>query len=1213
MLSDTSSKKKAAMITTMMALLLSAIFCWAPLVGGGAAPTPAGPAAVQTQAAASPENDPAQKLTVAANYGRLPLYFIENRGQVDKRVQYYVRGGGQTTFFTKDEVVLALCRQEKNPPLPPVKKGGKGGAAALKGGVPAANPEGANVGAVRRPIKGPTQAERLADPAWHRQPASLVRIKPMGLKKGARLAALQKTDHRVNYFIGNNPKIWRTDIPTYRAVVYENAYAGIDLKFYGQGRQLEYDIVVQPGADPNQVRFAYQGVQKLEVTPEGDLALILPDGGKLLQKKPVVYQDIAGQRVPVDSKFRLCGRGAQVTCGFTVAAYDTRRPLVIDPVLDYSTYLGGTDDDGGIHIAVDNVGAAYVTGRTKSTNFSTQQAFQGTNAGDYDAFITKLSPAGNALVYSTYLGGSDYDDCYGIAVDADGAAYVTGSTNSANFPTQQAFQGTKGGNYDVFVTKLSPAGNALVYSTYLGGTWDNLGYGIAVDNVGAAYVTGNTNSPDFPTQQAYQTANAGSSDAFVTKLSPAGNTLVYSTYLGGSSSDYGWSIAVDATGAAYVAGQTDSTNFPTEQAFQGTKAGNYDAFATKLSPAGNALDYSTYLGGSDDDGGGGIAVDAAGAAYVTGYTLSANFPTEQAFQGTYGGGYDVFVTKLSAAGNALVYSTYLGGTYEDAGIGIAVDNFGAAYVTGYTLSANFPTQQAYHTAIAGYNDAFVTKLSPAGNALVYSTYLGGTDDDFGFGIAVDKNGAAYFTGMTKSANFPTQQAFQGTYGGGGIYDGDAFVTKLIEGIPPPYSPLVSLLEYSRALDNHPLTFVSGGSASWFSQTEVSHFGGSAARSGAIGHSQSSWLQSTITGPGELSFFWKVSSEEDYDTLKLLIDGSVITAISGEQDWHQVVVVLPPGSVTVQWQYGKDGTAIAGQDCGWLDQVSFTPTGLSLNKALDNPWQQFRTGAPSIAGRWYGESGSSVGGGSAARSGVIGHSQSTWLETTLTGPGVLSFSWKVSCELVADYLEVTLDGAQQTKITGEKDWAGKTLNIPAGSHTLRWTYRKDGSGSAGADGGWLDRVAFTTTSVADLNNALDTLSLVFSSGGDTPWAGQTLASAHGGSAAASGALDNTQHAWLKTVVRGPGKVSFDWKVSCETPNGPSYDFLECYLDGVALERLSGEVDWSSKAVVIPPGEHALVWIYAKNGSFAAGDDKGYVDRIVYRRSAGSAPSLLLLLQ
>jgi hypothetical protein len=461
---------------------------------------------------------------------------------------------------------------------------------------------------------------------------------------------------------------------------------------------------------------------------------------------------------------------------FELAQYDRKRELRIDPVvLVYSTYLGGSDYDRTFAIAVDGTGSAYVTGYTQSTNFPTLSPYQATYLGGQDVVVTKLTPSGNALVYSTYLGGAGSDTGAGIAVDAAGSAYVTGWTSSTDFPTLLAYQATRGGSYDAFVTKLAPAGNALVYSTYLGGTSLDQGWAIAVDGVGAAYVTGTTQSTNFPTLSAYQATSHGGFDAFVAKLSPAGTALVYSTYLGGSGDESGQGIGVDAAGSAYVAGWTSSTNFPTHSAYQPANQGEDDVFVTKLTPAGSALVYSTYLGGSDMDDAWGVAVDGAGSAYVTGVTASTNFPTLSAYQATLQGGYDAFVTKLSPAGTALVHSTYLGGSGDDYGEAIAVDAAGSAYVTGYTLSTNFPTQSPYQATLQGNANAFMTKLTPAGNALVHSTYLGGASDDEGWGIAVDGAGAAYVAGQTSSTNFPTQSPYQGTYQGAPY---DAFVTKL---------------------------------------------------------------------------------------------------------------------------------------------------------------------------------------------------------------------------------------------------------------------------------------------------------------------------------------------------------------------------------------------------------------------------------------------------
>jgi hypothetical protein len=583
-----------------------------------------------------------------------------------------------------------------------------------------------------------------------------------------------------NYFLGNDPKKWHTDVPNYARVEAKGVYRGIDLAYYGNQRKLEYDFIVAPGADPGQVQLAWEGADSLRVNQEGDL-VIATRLGDMVQKKPQVYQEVGGKQVEVATRYQVL---PDQRVKFELARYDRKRELRIDPVvLLYSTYLGGSGEDQSRGIAVDTAGSAYVTGFTRSSDFPTQSAYQGTRTGEYDVFVTKLSPAGDALVYSTYLGGSDDESGIGIAVDGAGSAYITGSTESTDFPTQSPYQATLQGSSDVFVTKLGPSGNALAYSTYLGGGSLESGVAIAVDGAGAAYVTGHTESTNFPTQSPCQATRQGGGDAFVTKLTPAGSALAYSTYLGGGSIDEaGSGIAVDGAGSAYVTGYTSSTNFPTHSAYQATKQGGRDAFVTKLTPSGNALAYSTYLGGSGDDWGGGIAVDGAGSAYVTGTTGSTNFPTQSPFQATLQGGYyDVFVTKLTPAGNALAYSTYLGGSGYDGAVGIAVDAAGSAYVAGNTNSADFPTQSPYQaTNQGGMYDAFVTKLSPAGNAPAYSTYLGGTDEEMSYGIAVDGAGAAYITGLTWSADFPTQSPFQGALQG----VDDVFVTKLRLALPP---------------------------------------------------------------------------------------------------------------------------------------------------------------------------------------------------------------------------------------------------------------------------------------------------------------------------------------------------------------------------------------------------------------------------------------------
>jgi hypothetical protein len=586
---------------------------------------------------------------LSRQYGNLPLAFEPNIGQTDARVRYLARGGGMTVFFTDTETAMVLSRsRHANQPEGPGRKPGA-------------------TGAVEQTV---------------------VRMKLEKASQPRRVIGTEKLPGISNYFIGNDPAQWHTDVPHYGRIQYEGVYPGIDLVWYGNQRLLEYDFVVAPGADPKQIQVAYEGAESVKVAANGDLVLHTALG-EVKQQKPRVYQEIGGKQVEVAAQYSIV-TGNRV--GFELARYDRKRELRIDPVvLVYATFLGGSGDDSGNGIAVDAAGSAYVTGSTGSTNFPTLSPYQATPLGSGDVFVTKLTAAGNALVYCTYLGGNAPDQAFGIAVDQAGSAYVTGFTQSSNFPTQSPYQATLRGGFDAFVVKLTPAGNGLVYSTYLGGSSNDFGSGIALDGAGSAYVTGTTDSANFPTQSPYQATFHGS-EAFVVKLTPAGSALVYSTYLGGSGLDQAFGIAVDQAGSAYITGLTGSNDFPTLSPYQATlQGGAFDAFVTKLTPAGNALVYSTYLGGNGSDYGSGIAVDGTGAAYVSGITVSTNFPTLSPYQAAFQGMQDVFVTKLTPAGNALVYSTYLGGSGCDSGNGIAVDGTGAAYVTGKTDSSNFPT------------------------------------------------------------------------------------------------------------------------------------------------------------------------------------------------------------------------------------------------------------------------------------------------------------------------------------------------------------------------------------------------------------------------------------------------------------------------------------------------------------------------------------------
>ncbi len=598
-----------------------------------------------------------------------------------------------------------------------------------------------------------------------------------------KIEGLVKGTGKVNYMKGTDPKKWYTDVPVYEKVIYKELWQGIDLVFYGGKDRLKYEFTVHPKGDVKDIQVKYEGAEDISIDESGDL-LIHNELGTLRDEHPISYQEIKGQKVSVDSKFIL--NHHKSTVGFEIEkGYNPNNIIVIDPGLIYSTYLGGTNSDQAFGIAIDTTGSAYVTTQTFSTDFpTTAGVFQPTfGGGTEDVAVTKLNSTGTGLIYSTYLGGNARDISNHIAVDNAGNAYVTGSTNSTNFPTTPgAFQTVLAGIRDAFITKLNATGTALVYSTYLGGSGPlDIGIGITIDNVGNAYVTGETDSTNFPTTPgAFQTVLAGIRDAFVTKLNATGSALIYSTYLGGSGIDNGEGISVNTTGNAYVTGGTRSTNFPTSAgAFQTSLSGSQSAFVTALNTTGTALVYSTYLGGNGLDSARGIAVDNAGNAHVTGSTNSTNFPTTPgAFQPTLAGERDVFVTKLNAAGNALIFSTYLGGSNFDEGIGIDLDISGNVYITGETNSTNFPIISGAVQPSLEGPRDAFISKFNSSASLIYSTYLGGNGDDRGLSIAADNDGNAYVTGSTNSTNFPTSPSYPGAFQPTLAGNTDAFVTKL---------------------------------------------------------------------------------------------------------------------------------------------------------------------------------------------------------------------------------------------------------------------------------------------------------------------------------------------------------------------------------------------------------------------------------------------------
>ncbi|HEX8180913.1 MAG TPA: SBBP repeat-containing protein [Pyrinomonadaceae bacterium] len=748
-----------------LALLLCCLLSLPALVRqispGNVSPPSQSPSASTQVRTTTTTTTPPTRAQVAETYGQIEMSFEANRGQTAPAVNFLTRGAGYTLFLRPTEAVFVMSR-----------------------------PGGTDTRPAVRPVQTDQRETQLADAlsAAPQGPAkatsAVLRMKLVGAQTTAQVEAADELAGQTNYFIGNDPAKWRTGIPTFRRVRYRDVYPGVELTYYGNQRQLEYDFIVAPGRDPRAVRLAFAGADKVAVDANGDLLLSVGES-VLRQRKPVVYQEIAGARRIVEGGYAVSANG-QV--GFAVGAYDKRLPLVIDPTLVYSTYIGGGGGDQALDLALDPAGNAYITGFTNSTNFPTANPVQSANAGEQDVFVTKINAAGSAIVYSTYLGGNSIDQARGIAADAAGNAYITGFSNSTSFPIVNAVQATDNNSQDAFVTKLNPTGSALVYSTYLGGSESaEFGEGIAVDADGNVYTTGITFSDNFPVVNAAQGTSGGTEDAYITKINAAGSAFVYSTYVGGSDIEGAKDITVDGTGNAYIIGFTNSNDFPTVNPAQGTNGGGQDAFVTKLNAAGSAFVYSTYLGGSARDDGQQIVVDSAGNAYLTGDTESTNFPLANAVQGTNGGTsvlQDAYVTKLNAAGSAFVYSTYLGGSGGEIGFSIAVNAAGEAYVAGATSSLNtFPVANAIQCARNGDVDVFVTKFNAAGSAFIYSTYLGGSGHEQGRGIALDSTGNAYVGGFTRSDNFPVVNPIQSTFGGDNIF-GDAFVLKLNDALGP---------------------------------------------------------------------------------------------------------------------------------------------------------------------------------------------------------------------------------------------------------------------------------------------------------------------------------------------------------------------------------------------------------------------------------------------
>ena len=783
-------------------------------------------------------------------YGKLPISFEPNVGQKAPQVSFVAHGRGYDLFLAQGEAVLVLCPFET--------------AAASPSRL---HPEDF----ARRRSRNSTTT------------CSTLHLRFSGANSAANIVAMNELPGKSNYFIGNDPAKWRTGVPTYAQVKYEQIYSGVDLMFYGDQRRLEYDFRVAPQADPNQIVFSFDGASSMRADAEGHLRMGV-EGGEVRLKKPVIYQESNGVRREISGRYRPVGPN---TVRIDIGPYDHTKTLVVDPLVDYSTYLGGSSSQIGTGMAVDSSGDAFVAGLTSSTDFpKTANAVGGTNKSTYlgTAYVTEINPAGTAVLYSTYIGGTGGDDALRIALDSASppSVYITGWTCSKDFPTtSNAYMPTFtppacGSGNTAFVTKFNPSlsgSSALQYSTYLSGSSGSTeGYDLAVDKAGNIYVTGDATSSNFPTTAgAFQSVNHGSSTGFVTRIDPTKSgaaSLIYSTYLGGSGSlgDIGSAIAVDSSQNAYVAGFTSSVDFPTTaSAFMRTApsatGSSGTAFVARINTASSgssSLVYSTFLG-AGGDAAGAVALGPNNLAYIIGGTTSANFPvtagayrtTAPAAVATYGAEFFSLMDTSKSGTASLVYSTFFGGSSGDSAEGVAADSVGNAYIVGFTVSTDFPvTTGAYQTSLTGCGSGFVSELMPAGNGsadLVYSTYFDGTETStfcaahfrFGaLGLALDSANNVYITGQTGATNFPVtpSNAYQTSLKG----TADSFVAKLTLTPKVVTAPSITGVSPSSGLTGTSVT-ITGKSFGANQELRAVTFNGTAA-------TPTSWAPTTIAVP-----------------------------------------------------------------------------------------------------------------------------------------------------------------------------------------------------------------------------------------------------------------------------------------------------------------------------------------------------------------------------
>ncbi|MCK4857544.1 MAG: SBBP repeat-containing protein, partial [candidate division Zixibacteria bacterium] len=735
------------------AILAAGVFLWQVAAGENAVPTAV------------------SKSLVVEQMQLHPLAFTENQGQWDNRVLFRANAGGATMWFTKDGVYYQFTRRVNQTARDVA------GGQALPASHALIQRSGRSGALPRTEAVGHDLLGR--DDEQSEYESIMIKASFVGANPDPQMVGLEEMEYRCNYFIGNDPDEWHTDVPNYEAVRFQEIYSGIDLKYYGNGKQMEYDFIVSPGADPSQIAIEYEGAKSLSVDESGQL-VVETDWGYVIERLPLVYNLDGDRRIPLDCEYDLL---AENVFGFQLGEdYNPALAVVIDPVFTFSSFLGGNRQDYGYSIAVDKDGYIYVAGNTMSwAGFPLKDPYW--DADNFywvdNAFITKIDSSGDSLIYSTLFGaGSHNTAAMDITVDSAGCMYVTGSTRGYwDFPTVNQLPGA---NWSatwsaIFITKFNAAGNGLVFSSKIGGSQQNDGLGIAVDDDGYVYVTGRTMGHNFYTVNALQPDYGGGyMDAFVLKLIPHGSQYIYCTYLGGDNYDHGVDIACDDSGNAYVTGKTSSGNFPRVNEIHGLW-GDCDAFVSKIDAGGSSLIYSTHFGGNQSDEGEDIVVDEYGRAYIVGFSTSPWLACMvNPIQPSNAGLMDIFVAGLTAEGNSCVFGTFLGGTGNDYGHGIAIDAMGDILIAGQSESSDFPTEAPIQAFLAGGSDIVVAKISPDSGSMVYSTFLGGSSDDARGKIAADLYGNGLVTGFTKSVDFPTVNGFDSSY----YSDWDAFVTKI---------------------------------------------------------------------------------------------------------------------------------------------------------------------------------------------------------------------------------------------------------------------------------------------------------------------------------------------------------------------------------------------------------------------------------------------------